>query len=960
MAVTNSLKKQYDLPVWEWCRFAPEVVGAAQASCSDESNGGRYIYYMGAANLWRYDTISDGWQKLSGPQIPLLTVGALRYSVYGGYRGDVLSATSNTLTIPALQGDKLKGYKIRIVSGKGAGQERTVTAVAKPTIADFGIATAATATTVVDNQTIPKKWKINQWEGYQCRIVFGTGEVQVRKILYNDTNTLYFSDPNWQHYDHWNNTGFSAIAPLAVPAANSIYYIESSVVTVNTTWTTTPDATSRFVVLSGGIWLFTGRTVANGSAAMQYYDVLSDTWAIKTCTGGMQNVVCSLDVSIERTGEISGAFVTGDCDASGARTMVDATQTWEVDGFCNFQVRVKKTSTGVIQRRRIIGNTATTLYLNKPWDETPDTNFTYEIYGDTNSIWQAGNTRASLLKYLVEEDLWVEGHEYDTGVALNLSALKAGNLGAFSYTATVNTAAMISVNSVPTVKGTGYKVGDICNVTQATGGKVRVTAISGAGVVEGVELYACGTAGTYTTGTGKATSNAIPASGGGSGLTIEITSVGAVARATTAINHSLMVGDTVTLMGATVAGWNATFTITCIDSLTTFEFIPPNSTAPVALASQSVTTLVDASKNWTPGEHVGKLAVKYIGTFPINTVEIRKITANDATTLTVGTWTLPVTGTSRYAIIDMKPFGVDQQFKVPGTEGFGWATGGSSVTLVDSTKSWGVNQWAGYKLRVICGTGFDKGEIAISANDANTLTLTTPGFTPDATTKYEIMETWGLATGTFAATTLADSTKNWAVNQWVGKQLRIICGTVPTIEVAITSNTANVLTYATTSTVSDAITGYAILGAATRGSGIQAMWDYGRTDSEKGRSIYISRGGSTTAIGLLTIDRYLINKDRWDFGLLLSPANEQQTLGTHWAYDGGDWIYWTQTGTVSNRVFRINIKTYIVEPASVNPFAHSTAVQGNRMEIITTEDGLRYLYLFRSSGFEFWRILLWW
>jgi hypothetical protein len=33
---------------------------------------------------------------------------------------------------------------------------------------------------------------------------------------------------------------------------------------------------------------------------------------------------------------------------------------------------------------------------------------------------------------------------------------------------------------------------------------------------------------------------------------------------------------------------------------------------------------------------------------------------------------------------------------------------------------------------------------------------------------------------------------------------------------------------------------------------------------------------------------------------------------------------------------------------------------GNRMEIIQTEDGLRYLYLMRHSGTEMWRTLLFW
>jgi len=59
-------------------------------------------------------------------------------------------------------------------------------------------------------------------------------------------------------------------------------------------------------------------------------------------------------------------------------------------------------------------------------------------------------------------------------------------------------------------------------------------------------------------------------------------------------------------------------------------------------------------------------------------------------------------------------------------------------------------------------------------------------------------------------------------------------------------------------------------------------------------------------------------------------------------------------------MYRINIKTLVVEPAGLIPYAPNTGVQGNRMEIITTADGLKFLYLMRSTGFEMWRCLLWW
>lgn len=193
-----------------------------------------------------------------------------------------------------------------------------------------------------------------------------------------------------------------------------------------------------------------------------------------------------------------------------------------------------------------------------------------------------------------------------------------------------------------------------------------------------------------------------------------------------------------------------------------------------------------------------------------------------------------------------------------------------------------------------------------------------------------------------------------------GKQVKFTAGTLLSYEVAITSNTANTLTYATTTTVSDASCCYTILAPPVKGSGIQAIWNYGRSSPYTGgRFLLVPRGGSSASLGSMTLDVYDITTDRWMINMLANPQTEMQTLGMQWAYDGGDYIYCTQTGT-SSRVFRIDMNTYEVSPAGQPPYAHGTAVIGNRMEIIVTADGLKYLYLMRSTGSELWRTLLWW
>jgi hypothetical protein len=128
------------------------------------------------------------------------------------------------MTIPATNGQILIGKQIEITTGTGLGEKRTITAVSDVNILDNGIATAVNGGTSITDST--KRYEINQFIGYSVRLVFGNGATQVRRILYNDTNTLYFFDANSQQLDPWNNTLVSATAPYLVPAIGTNYYIE--------------------------------------------------------------------------------------------------------------------------------------------------------------------------------------------------------------------------------------------------------------------------------------------------------------------------------------------------------------------------------------------------------------------------------------------------------------------------------------------------------------------------------------------------------------------------------------------------------------------------------------------------------------------------------------------------------------------------------------------------------------
>lgn len=132
----------------------------------------------------------------------------------------------------------------------------------------------------------------------------------------------------------------------------------------------------------------------------------------------------------------------------------------------------------------------------------------------------------------------------------------------------------------------------------------------------------------------------------------------------------------------------------------------------------------------------------------------------------------------------------------------GSATGGSTTTIVDSTKNWTTDQWQGFYVFIIDGTG--EGQCArITSNDATTLTVAMYhggeplGVAAASGSIYQIRAFDALATGVAtsgSATTLVNSGKTWTTNQWTNYQVRIVSGTGAGGIRQIASNTGTTLT----------------------------------------------------------------------------------------------------------------------------------------------------------------------
>ena len=206
-----------------------------------------------------------------------------------------------------------------------------------------GTATAGTSTTLTTNQTI-----VRNLPGTRIRITGGTGAGQERRIAYNTLGA-------------------------------------NSVITVDTAWGTTPDATSTYTIYSGRLWVY----VPGATSGLSYYDWALHTWTARSVVSGP--AITANEGYLIGTPGFDSYYERGTASAGASTTLTDATRNWATDRwkFCIVQIVA---GTGAGQFRYVTGNTSTILTVNTAWAVTPDTTSVYDITGFAGSISTAGST----------------------------------------------------------------------------------------------------------------------------------------------------------------------------------------------------------------------------------------------------------------------------------------------------------------------------------------------------------------------------------------------------------------------------------------------------------------------------------------------------------------------------------------------------------------------------------------
>jgi len=937
MALVNSLRNQIDQPVWEWQRYAPAVSAAgssagASVNSTIHASFGRYVYYLiGSTSFYEYDTVSDTYLQLSSPPIAILTWSSLRFCGSQSLEGNALAGSSTTITIPAFYNGAMKSYDIKIIAGTGAGQRRTITSVADPIAQDVGVATTVSNTLgAISITDITKAWTLNQWAGYQVRIIAGSGVGQVRKILYNSATVLTLGDSAIAPNEVYCNPMIFSPAISATAGSQSVYQIESSVATVDVAWATTPDTTSRYRVEGGSLFLLSSASAAP-FYTLQQYDRLSDTWYIRTATT-LNFDAAGTDGTCYPVDENANVWEKGTSSTTGtATTLTDSTKFWTTNQWAGYYVRFYG-GTGEGQQSLIASNTATQLTFASV-SNAPTSTTDYIIEG-----YDAGTASSGSTSTLVDSSKsWAVNRWKNHQVKITFGTGKgqvATILSNTSTTLTFNKAVGTAIDStsVYTIQG------DVDKMYIMLGGRTPALihnmpddfATNGRLIDSGIAL------------------NASVQFGSNRPIGIStFANVSTTCTITTATTHNLKVGQSVVIKGASDSNFNGTFTIATVPSSTTFTYTASSAPSSTSIAnSQSTTTLSDSTKSWSTNQWAGYIlymsGAMTASTGAATGVAIQ-IASNTSTTLTFSASTLPTNGITKYVISPRDMIG--NMFS-------GLATGSQSTVLLTDTNVSSFSGTASISGNTMTVTNVSAGYLGIGsviAGGATASGTTIIGFganTNGGVGTYTVsIGGQSIASGTLTST-------GWSTNWFAGRRLKLISGTGQSQEVAITSNTANTLTYATITTAPvTLVTSYCVLQQPARGLGIEMLWAFGNSDTTiKGKRFYIARGGA--AFGF---DYFDTTTDKFEMGSI-APQIETLTTGSMYAYDMQDRIYFTKE--VTQRMYYLDLGSHALYGAGLYPYLAGSAILGNRMEIYKTADGLKYLWINRHSNLECYRCLL--
>ena len=310
MALVVNLRKLLDRKEWEQMTPSPVATGAGAFFITDPSGEDKAVVgVFGASSIYRYDHCQDGWQQLPNSGIAG-TFGAGSCGTFHHYgpSGTATAGTATTLTTNLTLNRSISGYKIRIIAGPGAGDERVVLSntYGSNSVITVDSAFSATITSSSTYQLLTGRFwffnagsgsvgfsyydrALNTWtsrsvtglpttwgtDARLCQTYSQAGNPFASGTATSATSTTLVNSAKSWAASQWINYQVRITSGLGAGQTRTITANTGTTLTV-ASWTITPDSTSQYVIEGNDDNLY---LLGNNAVTMYKYSISGNTWA---------------------------------------------------------------------------------------------------------------------------------------------------------------------------------------------------------------------------------------------------------------------------------------------------------------------------------------------------------------------------------------------------------------------------------------------------------------------------------------------------------------------------------------------------------------------------------------------------------------------------------------------------------------------------------------------------------
>lgn len=317
MTTTVNLKRILDRKQWEIVNSCPSGTATGAFAVASTLLDKWVYFFVSSTVIYAYDPAEDSWITLPSSAAGG-TFGAGATGSFHSMRGQTDTATggsTTTINTSITAARSMVGYKVRVVSGPGAGDERTIVSNTVGANSVFTVDSAFSATITASSvvQFITgsvyfwnsgtmsassfRRYDVmtNTWSSLSVTSAPASWGTDGKMIVTRSTDATFAAgsatsggatqlndtSKTWTT-SQWINFQVRIVSGTGAGQVRTISANGATQLEVSVAWATNPDATSAYVIEGNDRFLY---LTGNGATTFYRYDISANTWSTLAARG---------------------------------------------------------------------------------------------------------------------------------------------------------------------------------------------------------------------------------------------------------------------------------------------------------------------------------------------------------------------------------------------------------------------------------------------------------------------------------------------------------------------------------------------------------------------------------------------------------------------------------------------------------------------------------------------------